>query len=296
MNKYHINGEGNVGLCTAARGNCPFGGSEDHYSSPNRARQAYEEKMGGSAPFERKGILSAHREKKGLKRQAQGESLRTDWASLGFTLKEDVAPEVASLIWSEPETNELMDYRRQKKLKAHTNLFTYRPAYEGPNLVGKSYPVTVTLKMDNSTGQLWSTAVLTYGNVHYPDAAALRVDHYGSNLEEALRKIQRLSNQIFDHFPKTTLGKDSGPATGLSAPPLLGDPADNARARMGTFGTLATPTENAFLNNYRRIHGEGGDWTDNQVLQEMLLANPLGHDTFADEVLEGQSPGANTRA
>jgi hypothetical protein len=43
---YHTNGEGNVGPCkaTTARG-CPFGGPEVHYSSPEAARSAYEERM-----------------------------------------------------------------------------------------------------------------------------------------------------------------------------------------------------------------------------------------------------------
>ncbi len=46
MNRYHINpATGEVGLCKASKGNCPFGGAENHYYSKALARQAYEEKM-----------------------------------------------------------------------------------------------------------------------------------------------------------------------------------------------------------------------------------------------------------
>ena len=46
MAKYHINPDtGNPGLCKAAGDNCPFGGDDAHYDSPEGARAAYEEKM-----------------------------------------------------------------------------------------------------------------------------------------------------------------------------------------------------------------------------------------------------------
>lgn len=45
MAKYHINGEGNPGLCSAAVGNCPFGGEANHYSSQANARKAFELSM-----------------------------------------------------------------------------------------------------------------------------------------------------------------------------------------------------------------------------------------------------------
>lgn len=40
---YHVNPEtGNVGLCSAEKGNCPFGKAEDHYTSEEAARGSYE--------------------------------------------------------------------------------------------------------------------------------------------------------------------------------------------------------------------------------------------------------------
>ena len=45
MAKYHINGKGEAGLCRA-RKSCPFGDlTEDHYSSAEEARQAFEDSM-----------------------------------------------------------------------------------------------------------------------------------------------------------------------------------------------------------------------------------------------------------
>ena len=41
MAKYHINYKGEAGLCRAEK-NCPFGGDEDHFVSPEAARAAYE--------------------------------------------------------------------------------------------------------------------------------------------------------------------------------------------------------------------------------------------------------------
>lgn len=43
MAKFHTNAKGEPGRCSAQQDNCPFGGSEDHYSTPAAARAAYEE-------------------------------------------------------------------------------------------------------------------------------------------------------------------------------------------------------------------------------------------------------------
>ncbi len=43
MAKYHINAEtGDVGPCRAEKGNCPFGGENEHYNTAEGARSAYE--------------------------------------------------------------------------------------------------------------------------------------------------------------------------------------------------------------------------------------------------------------
>lgn len=43
MAKYHVNPEtGNTGPCKATKGQCPFGGEENHYASEKDAREAYE--------------------------------------------------------------------------------------------------------------------------------------------------------------------------------------------------------------------------------------------------------------
>src|SRR5579875_1479154 len=47
MDKYHINARGEPGLCRA-RKQCPFGGVNEHYSSPEEARDAYEKRMEAS--------------------------------------------------------------------------------------------------------------------------------------------------------------------------------------------------------------------------------------------------------
>lgn len=40
--KFHVNGKGEPGKCSAQEGNCPFGGSDDHYPSEEAAREGYE--------------------------------------------------------------------------------------------------------------------------------------------------------------------------------------------------------------------------------------------------------------
>lgn len=42
---YHVNEEGNPGKCSAKSGNCPFGGEDSHFTSPEAARHSYEEKQ-----------------------------------------------------------------------------------------------------------------------------------------------------------------------------------------------------------------------------------------------------------
>jgi hypothetical protein len=44
--KFHINqADGTVGACRAEKGNCPFGGEDDHYTSMVAAAKAYEDSM-----------------------------------------------------------------------------------------------------------------------------------------------------------------------------------------------------------------------------------------------------------
>jgi hypothetical protein len=45
MNRYHINRQDQVGLCTATKGTCPFGGSDAHYSSKKVAQLVSEKKL-----------------------------------------------------------------------------------------------------------------------------------------------------------------------------------------------------------------------------------------------------------
>jgi len=49
MPKFHINNSGNVGICEALQGNCPFGGPEDHYDSIVSAARAFEKEMENQA-------------------------------------------------------------------------------------------------------------------------------------------------------------------------------------------------------------------------------------------------------
>lgn len=46
MAKYHINNQdGNIGVCKATQGKCPFGGDDNHFTSMSGAALAYEERM-----------------------------------------------------------------------------------------------------------------------------------------------------------------------------------------------------------------------------------------------------------
>lgn len=45
IQKFHINEDGNPGLCKAKPGNCPFGNELSHYSTAIEARSAFEKFM-----------------------------------------------------------------------------------------------------------------------------------------------------------------------------------------------------------------------------------------------------------
>jgi hypothetical protein len=45
MGSYHINGAGEVGLCRATTGACPFGKDSDHHPTAKAARSAYEQEQ-----------------------------------------------------------------------------------------------------------------------------------------------------------------------------------------------------------------------------------------------------------
>lgn len=51
--KFHINPTtGDAGKCSATKGQCPFGGESEHYTSADAARSAYENKQGEQAELE----------------------------------------------------------------------------------------------------------------------------------------------------------------------------------------------------------------------------------------------------
>ena len=54
MSKFHVNGKGEAGKCSAEKGGCPFGGENEHYTSKENARKAYEAKMGSTVESARK--------------------------------------------------------------------------------------------------------------------------------------------------------------------------------------------------------------------------------------------------
>lgn len=45
MAKFHVNGKGEAGKCSAVKGNCPFGSDDEHYTSAEAARAAFESSM-----------------------------------------------------------------------------------------------------------------------------------------------------------------------------------------------------------------------------------------------------------
>lgn len=49
MTSFHVNGNGEPGKCSAQKGNCPFGGENDHHASASEARAAYEAQQGANA-------------------------------------------------------------------------------------------------------------------------------------------------------------------------------------------------------------------------------------------------------
>lgn len=65
---YHVNPEsGNVSLCKATKGGCPFGGAEEHFGSKREAQALYEAKQQGSffpkITLDEDGFLSEQSEK-----------------------------------------------------------------------------------------------------------------------------------------------------------------------------------------------------------------------------------------
>lgn len=48
MAKFHINGKGEAGKCSAQNGKCPFGGEAEHFTSLEAARKHFEQEQSGS--------------------------------------------------------------------------------------------------------------------------------------------------------------------------------------------------------------------------------------------------------
>ena len=107
MTKYHINGEGNPGLCKAQNGKCPFGGEANHYSSQENARKAFELSMASKANPLRKKQTSAE-----AIASAEGRRKLKEFARI-FTLvnlgKEPTKDEVTALKPTQEKLRNLAD-------------------------------------------------------------------------------------------------------------------------------------------------------------------------------------------
>lgn len=99
MAKYHINGEGNPGLCKAQSGKCPFGGEANHYGSQENARKAFELSMASKTnpPAKRKRLssteaIAASQRKRNLKDFANTFSLINWGAETDLEATKSMAP------------------------------------------------------------------------------------------------------------------------------------------------------------------------------------------------------------
>ena len=74
MTKYHINSKGEPGKCKANFDGCPYGGSEKHYESPEKAYAAIEQEMGGSFnPIKNSAIKIRRWDKESVARESTNE-------------------------------------------------------------------------------------------------------------------------------------------------------------------------------------------------------------------------------
>jgi len=99
MTKWHINGNGEVGRCSATKGKCPFGGAsglENHYSSREEAEKFVASSMAG---FSSLGTASKKRQTESF--QNTKTALRKALVSYGVSKNADL-PDVAT-------TNELVE-------------------------------------------------------------------------------------------------------------------------------------------------------------------------------------------
>jgi len=123
MTKWHINGNGEVGRCTATKGKCPFGGAsglENHYSSREEAEKIVASSM---ADFSSLGTASKKRQTESF--QNTKTALRKALVSYGVSKSADL-PDVAT-------TNELVerwfdgDKRKFEAFKSLVNNQTLTP-------------------------------------------------------------------------------------------------------------------------------------------------------------------------
>lgn len=52
--KYHVNNNGEAGLCSATKGKCPFGSAAEHFTSADAARSAFEKTQDGGLASSKK--------------------------------------------------------------------------------------------------------------------------------------------------------------------------------------------------------------------------------------------------
>lgn len=79
MAKFHIRDNGEPGRCVAEPGHCKYGAEEEHHGSPSDAREAYEQRQGGSS------VATLTKTAKSTKSAATDRALEADLTYTGDT-------------------------------------------------------------------------------------------------------------------------------------------------------------------------------------------------------------------
>ena len=126
--KYHISPTtGRPNICSAAKGNCPYGGDEEHFSSKEKARAAYEKKMSGKtlvshgkASESKKQPKETPQEKSGIKRLPEGETRDYTEMLRKISARKAAAREEMGNAYFEAEVAEIFCSKCGEELKGYS--------------------------------------------------------------------------------------------------------------------------------------------------------------------------------
>jgi hypothetical protein len=175
------------------------------------------------------------------------QELAEDWGAAGFRPVAELNQRERDIVDSGLERANRQELIDNKVIRTppYTRLFAYRPHMKGNH----GHWLAFELHLEHDNGHIYGIAEITRptGRFSSQSMSAARIEDYGTNLEQAIAKIQAVADETVEQFFSTPAGRHA-----QLTPYPFNDPISRS-IKTGANGQLHDPTERAFIKAHDQI-------------------------------------------